>query len=77
MGLYVHYIQQKPKKKKKLKVTQRGEEDALSSDEPYELKEKTDKAASTLTEGPQEEPASTKEGMILGTPTNDIPMEQG
>jgi len=60
-----------------LKATQRREEYALSSDEPYELKEKIDEAASTLTEGPQEEPSSTKEGMMSGMPTNDIPMEQG
>jgi len=29
------------------------------------------------TEGPQEEPSSAKEGMMFGTPTDDIPMEQG
>jgi len=57
-------------------VTQRREEDALPSDEPYELKEKIDKAASMLTEGPQEEPSSAKEGTMLGTPADDIPMEQ-
>ena len=34
----------------------------LSSDEPYKLKEKIDEAASMPTEGPQEEPSSTKEG---------------
>ena len=58
------------KKKKKLKVTQRREEDVLSSDKPYELKEIINEAASKPTEGPQEEPSSTKEGMTLGTPTN-------
>jgi len=77
MGLYVHYMQQKPKKKKrKLKVTQRREEDVLFSNEPYKLKEKINKAASTLTEGPQEEPSPAKEGTMLGT-TDNIPMEQG
>jgi len=78
MGLYVHYIQQKPKKKKKKsKATQKREEDALSSDKPYELKEIIDEAASMLTEGPQEEPSSTKEEMLSGMPTNNVPMEQG
>jgi len=77
MGSYVHYIQQKPRKKRKLKVTQRREEEALSSDEPYKLKEKIDKAASMLMEGPQEEPSSTKEGTSPGTTADDVPMEQG
>jgi len=49
----------------------------LSSDEPYKLKEKIDEAASMPTEGPQEEPSSTKEGTMSGMPTDDIPMEQG
>ena len=39
-GLHVYYIQQKPKKKRKSKVTRRREEDKLSMDEPYKLKEK-------------------------------------
>ena len=39
-GLHVYYIQQKPKKKRKSKATQRREEDTLSVDEPYELEEK-------------------------------------
>jgi len=61
-------------------VTQRREEEALSSDEPYELEEKINKAANmliTVMEGPQEEPSSTKEGTFLGTTANDVPMEQG
>jgi len=78
MGLYVHYICQKPnKKKKKSKATQRREEDALSSDEPYKLKKIINKAASMPTEGPQKEPSSTKEETMSGMPTDDIPMEQG
>jgi len=75
MGSYVHYIQWKPKKKKKLKVTQRREEEALSSDEPYELKENIDDVVSMPLEGLQEEPTTTtQDGMPLA---NDIPMEQG
>jgi len=77
MGSHVYYIQQKPRKKRKLKATQRREEEALSSDEPYELEEKIDKAASMPTEGPQEEPSSTKEGTSPGTTANDVLMEQG
>ena len=49
----------------------------LFSDEPYELEEKIDSITSMPTEGLQEEPPSTTEGMMSGTPTNDIPMEQG
>jgi len=49
----------------------------LSSDEPYELNEKINDITSMLTEALQEEPPSTTEGMMSGTPTNDIPMEQG
>jgi len=47
------------------------------TDETYKLEEKIDKAASTPTEGPQEEPLSTKEGMSSGTTADDVPMEQG
>ena len=53
------------------------EEDALSSDKPYELKEKIDDVASMPLEGPQEKPTTTKEGMPSGTTANNIPMEQG
>jgi len=79
MGLYVHYIQQKPKKKRKSKVTQRREEEALSSDKPYELKEKINDMASTPLEGPQEGPTTTtiQDGMPSGRTANNIPMEQG
>ena len=49
----------------------------LFSDEPYELKEKIDNMASTPSEGPQEEPTTTKEGMPSGTTADDIPMEWG
>jgi len=49
----------------------------LSSDEPYKLKEKIDKAATMLIKGLQEEPSSTREGMLPGTTANDVPMEQG
>jgi len=35
-------------------------EDELSTDEPYELKEKLDDMASTLSEGPQEGPTTTQ-----------------
>jgi len=77
MGLYVHYIWQKPKKKRKSKATQRREEEVLSSDKPYELEEKMDEAASTPIEGPQEEPSPAKEGMSLGTTADNVPMEQG
>jgi len=74
MGLYAHYIWRKPKKKRKSKATQRREEEALSSDEPYELEEKIDDVASTPSEGPQEEPTTTQEGMLSGTTANDVPM---
>jgi len=77
MGSYAHYIWQKPKKKRKLKATQRREEDVLSSDEPYKLKEKINDVVSMLSEGPQEEPTTTKEEMQSGTTANNIPMEQG
>jgi len=78
MGSYVHYIWQKPKKKKKkLKATQRREEDVLSSDKPYELKEKINDMVSTPSEGPQEEPRTTKEGTPSGTTADNVPMEQG
>ena len=76
-GLYVHYIWRKPKKKRKSKATQRREEEALSSDEPYELEEKIDDVASTPSEGPQEEPTTTQDRTPLGTTADDIPMEQG
>jgi len=49
----------------------------LSSDKPYKLEEKINKAASMPMEGPQEEPSSTKEGMLPGITANDVPMEQG
>ena len=49
----------------------------MSSDEPYKLKEKINEAASMPTEGPQEEPLSTKEGTSPGTTANNVPMEQG
>jgi len=62
-----------------LRATQRREEEALSSDEPYELKEKIDNMASTLSEGPQEGPTTTtmQDGMPLGTTADNVPMEQG
>ena len=60
-------------------MTQRKEEEALSSDEPYELKEKINDVVSMPSEGPQEGPTTTatQDGMPLGTTANDVPMEQG
>jgi len=76
MGSYVHYIWQKPKKKKS-KATWRKEEEALSSDEPYKLKETINDIASTPLEGPQEEPTTAQEGMPPGTTADNVPVEQG
>jgi len=77
MGLHVYYIQRKPKKKRKSKVTRRREEDELSMNEPYELEEKINDMVSTPLEGPQEGPTTTQNGMLLGTADNNVPMEQG
>jgi len=60
-----------------LKATQRREEDELSADKPYELKEKINDMASMLSEGPQEGPTTTQNGTLLGTADDDVPMEQG
>ena len=57
-------------------MTQRREEEALSSDKPYKLEEKIDDMASMPSEGPQEGP-TTQDGMLSGTTADDIPMEQG
>jgi len=78
MGSHVYYIQRKPKKKRKSKVTQRREEEALSSDEPYELEEKIDDCGEYhCQKGPQEGPTTTQNRTLLGTADNDVPMEQG
>ena len=59
-------------------MTQRREEEALSLDKPYKLKEKIDDMASTLSEEPQEGPTTTtQDGTPSGTTANDVPMEQG
>ena len=77
-GSYVHYIQQKPKKKRKSKVTQRREEDTLSSDKPYKLKEKINDMVSMPLEGPTTTTTTTtQDRMLPGTTANDVPMEQG
>jgi len=75
-GSYVHYIWQKPKKKRKLKVTQRRDEEALSSDKPYKLKEKIDDMMSMPSEGLQEEPTTTQEGMPSSTTANGTGMRK-
>jgi len=58
-------------------VTQRREEEALSTDEPYKLEEKINDVVSTLSEGPQEGPTTTQDRTPSGTTNNNIPMEQG
>jgi len=58
-------------------VTQRREEDELSTDEPYKLEEKIDDLVSMLSEGPQEGPTTTQNGTPSGTADDDVPMEQG
>ena len=61
-------------------MTQRREEEALSSDKPYKLKEKINDVASTPLEGPQEGPTTTtttQDRMPSGTTADDVPMEQG
>jgi len=60
-----------------LKATQRREEDELSADEPYKLEEKINDMASMPSEGPQEGPTTTQDGMPSGTADDNIPMEQG
>jgi len=60
-----------------LKATRRREENKLSADEPYELKEKIDDVVSMPSEGPQEGPTTTQNGTPSGTADNDVPMEQG
>jgi len=65
MGLHVYYIQRKPKKKRKSKVTRRREEDELSMNEPYELEEKINDMVSTPLEGPQEGPTTTQDGILM------------
>jgi len=58
-------------------VTRRREEDELFVDKPYELEEKINDVVSMLSEGPQEGPTTTQDGMPSGTADDNVPMEQG